>query len=245
LGEHAEIDGCRSGARSRQVAITVWAEDQALAVTNSKAAAKAAQKRKTQVIKAIVPRSVSDGAKRTQKSIRARIAAFAFAAVGAVALIIPASSSAQAAGVVNCVDLLVQADRAGACWESVWVNGTERRMVFPQEAQGFPGTIQSDRLGPFYVIAPQTAVPQGALPFQHDHTVADSNFTKLHGYLVFCSAAGITSGSCVPATGGFPLAKTVNGQSLTTVGAIESGLNAGLLTLLDTQATFAAHITGN
>jgi hypothetical protein len=195
------------------------------------------------VIKAIATRPVSNGAKRTQKSIRGRIAAVAFAAVAAVALIVPASSSAQAAGLVNCVDLLIQANRAGACWESVWVDGAEKRMVFPQEAQEFPGTIQSDRVGPFYVIAPQTAVPQGALPFQHDHTVADSNFTKLHGYLVFCSAAGITSGSCVPATG-FPLARTVNGQSLTTIEAIESGVNAGLLTLLDTQATFAAHITG-
>jgi hypothetical protein len=196
------------------------------------------------VIKAVVPRSVSDSAKRTQKSIRVRIATFAFAAVAAVALIIPASSSAQAAGLVNCVDLLVQANRAGACWESVWVNGAERRMVFAQEAIAFPGTIQTDRVSPFYVTAPQSAVPQGALPFQHDHTVAAFNFTKVHGYLVFCSELGIVSGSCVPATLEFPLARTVNGQSLKSTAAIESGVNAGLLTLLDTQATFAAHITG-
>jgi hypothetical protein len=201
------------------------------------------EKEKTEMIKAIVPRSVSNSAKRTQKSIRARIAAFAFAAVAAVALIIPASTSAQAAGLVNCVDLLIQANRAGACWEAVWVDGAERRMVFPQEAQEFPGTIQADRVGPFYVIAPQTATPQGALPFQHDHTVADSNFTKVHGYLVFCSAQGYISGSCVSATGNVPLAKTVNGQPLKTTEAIESGVNAGLLTLLDTQATFAAHVT--
>jgi hypothetical protein len=196
------------------------------------------------VVKAIVTRSSTCRAKPTQKSIRARILAFAFAAVAGFALIIPASSSAQAAGLTNCIDLLIQANRAGACWESVWVDAAERAMVFPQEAQQFPGTIQADRVGPFYVIAPQTAVPQGALPFQHDHTVADTHFTKVHGYLVFCSAQGYVSGSCVSATGNVPLAKTVNGQSLKTIEAIESGVNAGLLTLLDTQATFAAHVTG-
>ena len=196
------------------------------------------------MIKAIVTRSVSNGPKRTQKSIRDRIAAVAFTAVAAVALIIPASSSAKAAGLVNCIDLLIQANRAGACWESVWVNGAEQMMVFQQEAQEFPGTIHADRVGPFYVVAPQTAVPQGALPFQHDHTVADSNFTKVHGYLVFCSAQGYISGSCVSATGNVPLAKTVNGQSLKTIAAIESGVNDGLLTLLDTQATFAAQVAG-
>jgi len=188
-----------------------------------------------------ITRVVSAGTTRSRMTKGARIAVFALAAM---ALLFPAASPAQAAGLTNCIDLLIQANRAGACWESVWVDGAERRMVFPQEAQQFPGTIHADRVGPFYVIAPQTAVPQGALPFQHDHTVADSNFTKLHGYLVFCSAQGYISGSCVSATGNVPLAKTVNGQSLKTIEAIESGVNAGLLTLLDTQATFAAHVTG-
>ena len=188
-----------------------------------------------------ITRVVSAGTTRSRMTKGARIAVFALAAM---ALLFPAASPAQAAGLTNCIDLLIQANRAGACWESVWVDGAERRMVFPQEAQQFPGTIHAERVGPFYVIAPQTAVPQGALPFQHDHTVADSNFTKLHGYLVFCSAQGYISGSCVSATGNVPLAKTVNGQSLKTIEAIESGVNAGLLTLLDTQATFAAHVTG-
>ena len=118
-------------------------------------------------------------------------------------------------------------------------------MVFPQEAKEFPGTIHSDRVGKFYVTAPQTATPQGALPFRHDHTVADTNFTKLRGFLVFCSEAGITSGSCETATPSFPLARTVNGQTLKSAEAIESAANSGLVTLLDTGATFVATLTGN
>jgi hypothetical protein len=119
-------------------------------------------------------------------------------------------------------------------------------MVFSQEAKEFPGTIQGDRVGNFYVTAPQTDTPQGALPFRHDHTVTDTHSTKLHGFLVFCSQAGITSGSCeTPTPGAFPLAGTVNGQPLKSAQAIESAASSGLLTLLDTGATFAAMVTGN
>jgi len=165
--------------------------------------------------------------------------------LAAVAFLVPAASPAHAAGLINCVPLSLT-DRSGACWESVWVNGVERRMVFPQEAKEFPGAIHSDRVGNFYVIAPQTDTPQGALPFRHDHTVADTHFTKLHGYLVFCSEAGITSGSCqTPTPGPFPLARTVNGQTLQSAKAIESAARSGLVTLFDTGATFAANVTGN
>ena len=188
-----------------------------------------------------ITRVVSPGTTRSRMTKGARIAVFALAAM---ALLFPAASPAQAAGLINCVPLSLT-DRSGACWESVWVNGAERRMVFPQEAQEFPGTVQSDRVGNFYVTAPQTATPQGALPFPHDHTVADTNFTKLRGFLVFCSPAGITSGSCETATPGFPLARTVNGQTLRSAEAIESAANSGLVTLFDTGATFAATITGN
>ena len=169
---------------------------------------------------------------------------FAALILAAVALLFTAASPAQAAGLINCVPLSLTGG-SGACWESVWVNGVERRMVFPQEAKEFPGTIQSDRVGKFYVTAPQTATPQGALPFQHDHTVTDTNSTKLRGFLVFCSEAGITSGSCETATPTFPLARTVNGQALKSAAAIESAANAGFVTLVDTGATFVATITGN
>jgi hypothetical protein len=170
--------------------------------------------------------------------------------LAAVAFLVPAASPAHAAGFVNCVPLS-QMDRSGACWESVWVNGVQHRMVFAQEAKEFPGTIQTDRVGNFYVIGPQTDTPQGAFPFNHDHTVADTHFTKLHGFLVFCSEAGITSGSCETAKTdtGLPLAGTVtvNGQkqNLKSAETIESAASSGLVTLVDTRATFAAKVTGN
>src|SRR5688572_19791924 len=144
------------------------------------------------------------------------------------------------------------ARRSGACWESVWVDGVERRMVFAQTAAQFPGAISSERVDSFYVTAPQADTPQGALPFPHDHTVANAPahsggdyVTRVRGFLVFCSELGIVSGGCVPAAGNMPLAKTVNGQMLTSVEAIESPENSGLLMLVDTGATFAATITGN
>ena len=52
------------------------------------------------------------------------LAAVIFAAV---AFLVPAASPAHAAGLINCVPLSLT-DRSGACWESVWVNGVERRM---------------------------------------------------------------------------------------------------------------------
>jgi len=182
---------------------------------------------------------VSAGTTRSRMTTGARIAAVALAAM---ALLFPTASPAQAAGLINCVPLSLTGG-SGACWESVWVNGVERRMVFPQEAKEFPGTINSDRVGSFYVTAPQTATPQGALPFQHDHTVTNTNFTKLRGFLVFCSEAGITSGTCETATPSFPLARTVNGQALKSAEAIEAAANAGLVTLLYTGATFVATVT--
>ena len=188
-----------------------------------------------------VTKVVSASTTRSRMAKGARIAAMTLAAV---ALLFPAASSAQAAGLINCVPLSLTGG-SGACWESVWVNGVERRMVFPQEAKEFPGTIQSDRVGKFYVTAPQTDTPQGALPFRHDHTVTDTNFTKLRGFLVFCSEAGITSGSCETATPSFPLARTVSGQPLKSAEAIESAANSGLVTLIDTGATFVVTITSN
>jgi len=179
--------------------------------------------------------------KTTRFQMTTRIAALTLAAV---AVLFPTGSPAQAAGLINCVPLSLTGG-SGACWESVWVNGVERRMVFPQEAKEFPGTIQSDRLGSFYVTAPQTATPQGALPFPHDHTVTDTNSTKLRGFLVFCSQAGITGGNCETATPSFPLARTVNGQALKSAEAIQSAASSGLVTLRDTGATFVATVTGN
>ena len=173
-------------------------------------------------------------------------------AVAALALVLPAAPQVHAAGLTNCVDL---SGRAGACYETVWANGVQFRMTFAQEAQQFPGVTHSDQVDNFYVVAPQTATPQGTEPFPHDHVVGDvprqnqgTYSVQLHGFFVLCSAAGIASGGCVPTMtsiqglGTIPLAKTVNGQPLTSVVPIESPANAGLLTLVDTGAVFVAII---
>ena len=109
--------------------------------------------------------------------------------------------------------------------------------------QSFAGATPHE-LAPFYVVAPQTGMPQGAPPntFPHDHVVrgipAQNHGTysvQLQGFFVLCSGEGIVSGACVPSwisVGGpdpLPFATTVNGQSLTSVGAIESAAAAGLV----------------
>ena len=86
------------------------------------------------------------------------------------------------------------------------------------------------------------------MPFFHDHVVGDASQQNhgdynviLHGFLVLCSAQGISSGGCVPTftsspQGIIPFAKTVNGQMLTSADPIESPANSGLIVLVDTGA---------
>ena len=88
------------------------------------------------------------------------------------------------------------------CWESVWANGTQYRMTF-SNTQFKGATPQA--VDAFYVMAPQTSVAQGALPFPHDHTVRDiprgnggAYSVQLRGYFVLCSEAGLVSGGCEP-----------------------------------------------
>ena len=184
-----------------------------------------------------------------RKTPRVLIAALA---VAALALVARAAPPVAAAGLTNCVEL---SGRAGACYETVWADGVQLRMTFPKEAQPFTGATPGDKLGTFSVLAPQTDTPQGALPFPHDHVVgnaparnAGSYVVHLRGFFVLCSAEGIASGGCVPTMtaipglGTIPLARTVNGQPLTSVDAIESAANTGLLTLVDTGAVFVAVI---
>jgi len=170
-------------------------------------------------------------------------------AVAALALVLVAAPQAQAAGLVNCVE---QTHR-GACYEFVWVNGVEVRMTFPQA--GHPlSTIPNANVQNFYVIAPQTDTPQGDIPPIHDHTIqaapGDSGFTPfMHGYFVICSAEGLTSGDCVatftqfPGAGILPLAKSVNGQPLTSAETIEAGIDAGLLVAVDTGAVLIGTVS--
>jgi hypothetical protein len=177
-------------------------------------------------------------------------------AVAALVVVLPAAPPVHAAGVRNCVDLTGRAINRVGCYELVWVNGVQLRMTFSNVQ--FTGATPSDNLDNFYVVAPQTDTAQGTLPFPHDHAVRDvprqnhgTYSVHLRGIFVLCSAEGIATGGCVPTMtsieglGTVPLATTVNGQMLTSVEAIESAANAGLITLLDTGAVLVGTISGN
>ena len=193
---------------------------------------------------------------RLQSASRLLIAAIAFAgtAVG-----VAAALPADAAGLRNCVD--VPASKAGrvACYELVWADGNQHRMTFSN--QGFDGATPQP-LDPFYVLAPQTDVPQGAPPntFPHDHVVRGvpagnhgDYSVKLQGYFVLCTGPGINSGACVPtftSVGGpdpLPLATTVNGRHLTSAEAIESAAATGLVALINLgpDAVIVGSISGH
>jgi hypothetical protein len=165
----------------------------------------------------------------------------------AISMFVSAVPAAQAAP-VNCVHQTHQ----GACWEFVWVNGVEVRMTFPQAGHPLPH-IPNAKVQNFYVIAPQTATPQGDIPPIHDHTIqaapGDPGWTPfMHGYFVVCSDEAPTSG-CVAVESDFPgfgtlqLAQSVNGQPLTSAETIEAGIRAGLLVALDTTAVFVGNIS--
>jgi len=174
-------------------------------------------------------------------------------ALAALALGLPAAAPVHAEGLRNCVDVTGPAAAHVACYELVWANGVQSTMTFAN--QGFTGATPSDKLDNFYVLAPQTDTPQGTLPFLHDHVVRDvprqnhgDYSVKLRGIFALCSAQGIATGACVPymatyeGLGTLPLAKTVNGQELTSVEPIESAAASGLITLFDTGAVLVATI---
>jgi hypothetical protein len=167
----------------------------------------------------------------------------------AISLFVSAVPAAQAAP-VTCFNQTHQ----GACWELVWVHGVQVRMTFPQA--GTPiSHIPNAKVQNFYVMAPQTDTPQGGdIPPIHDHTIqaapGDPGWTPfMHGYFVICSAQGLTSGDCVatfteiPGDGTLPLAKSVNGEPLTSAETIEAGLDAGLLVAVDTGAVFLGTVS--
>jgi hypothetical protein len=166
----------------------------------------------------------------------------------AISMFVSAVPAAQAAP-VNCV----HQTHKGACWENVWVNGVEVRMTFPQAGNPLP-TIPNAKVQNFYVIAAQTATPQGDVPSPlHDHTIqaapGDPGWTPfMHGYFVVCSAEGLTSDDCVavPTDFGFgplPLAQSVNGEPLTSAETIEAGIEVGLLDVVDTGAVFLGTVS--
>ena len=192
---------------------------------------------------------------RLQSATRLFLAALA---LGGVALTVAATPPTDAAGLRNCVEITgPQTGRVG-CWELVWVDGVQQRMVFSN--QSFTGNTPRE-LAPFYVTAPQTDAPQGYPPntFPHDHTVGaaprqngGTYTTRYQGVFVFCSGEGISTGACVPVwtnLGGpnpAPFASTVNGQPLTSVAAIEAAASAGLVVLanLGPDARIVGSISG-
>jgi hypothetical protein len=188
-------------------------------------------------------------------SIRVRIATVA---VAAVTLVLAGASSAQAAaapvkpaGLPNCADNGIVAP----CFEIVWADGVQVKMKFVNFSPK-PSNVPTAN---FYVLAPQTDTPQGTVPFLHDHVIGDvpsqnhgedpAGRVRYHAYFVLCSAQGISSGACVPTMTPIPpqgnllpFAKTVNGHKLTSDDSIESAVNAGLLTLLDTGGLIIAKV---
>jgi hypothetical protein len=179
---------------------------------------------------------------RIQMTTRLLVATISLAAM---ALAVVAAPAVGAAGLRNCVDVAgPQSGRVG-CYEVVWADGTQYRMTFSNTR--FTGATPKD-LDPFYVLAPQTDKPQGAPPntFPHDHVVravpqqnGGQYSVQMQGFFVLCSGQGIVSGACVPSwtsIGGpdpMPLAKTVNGQPLTSTVAIEAAAAAGNLALIN------------
>ena len=179
----------------------------------------------------------------------------ATAALAATALVLPAASPASAGGLRNCVDLTGRAIDQVGCWELVWADGEEVRRPFSNT--GSRGETPRD-LTPFYVLAPQGDVAQGALPFGHDHVVDRSPAhnggtygVRLATYFVLCSGEGIASGGCVPTMshieglGDLPLAKSANGQPLTTTDRIERAAAAGLVQAIPVGVVIVGTVTAN
>jgi hypothetical protein len=179
---------------------------------------------------------------RIQTTTRLFIATLAIAGVS---LGLASAPTADAAGLRNCVEITGPQSGRVACYEDVWADGEQVRMTFSNVT--FEGAAPRE-LDAFYVIAPQTAAPQGWPPntFAHDHVVRDvpaqsqgGYSVQLQGYFVLCTGQGIVSGACVPSwtsVGGpdpLPFATTVNGRPLTSSGAIESAAEAGLVALIN------------
>ena len=180
----------------------------------------------------------------SQNTTRIRIAIIT---VAALTLVLAAAPLARADTTVLPTVLGGQVAR-----ELLWANGAQYTFTAPLH----PLWVATDNANPpFYVLAPQTSTPQGTNPFNHDHVINDipsqnhgDYNVRVHGIFVFCSAEGISSGACVPTMTSFPgqgmvpLAKTVNGQMLTSVAPIESGASSGLLVLVDTGAVIVITI---
>lgn len=107
-----------------------------------------------------------------------------------------------------------------------------------------------------YIVAPQTDTPQGSssepIGVVHDHVLsipsdAQGEYTAIWDVvIVFCNPH---SAACVPGTASCPvfahglcLAKTVNGQPLTSDGAIDDAASAGAVILVEPGDSFVCPV---
>lgn len=173
-------------------------------------------------------------------SIWARVVVSGFAAA---TLVLTPAVSGQAAALSNCADNGITTP----CFEQIWSDGGQVTMTY-LDLNPAPSNVPTRN---FYVTAVQTRVPQGRVPFLHDHVIGDLpehtngdqrgvNPVRYHAYFVLCSAQGMSTGGCVPTMtaipglGALPFAKTVNGHRLTSAERIESRATSALITVMDT-----------
>jgi hypothetical protein len=166
---------------------------------------------------------------RIQTTTRLFIATLAIAGVS---LGLASAPTADAAGLRNCVDITGPQSGRVACYEDVWADGEQVRMTFSNVT--FEGAAPRE-LDAFYVIAPQTAAPQGWPPntFAHDHVVRDVPAQNQGGYSVQLQGFFVLCWTSVGGPDPVPFATTVNGRPLTSSGAIESAAEAGLVALIN------------
>src|ERR671922_3041908 len=93
-----------------------------------------------------------------------KFAAVAGVIAATLTLVSASAPGVSAAGLPNCAETGV-----APCFETVWAGGSQHYMTFAN--LNFPVTTSAPT-GAFYVVAPQTGVPQGTVPFLHDHVVA-------------------------------------------------------------------------
>jgi hypothetical protein len=140
--------------------------------------------------------------------------------------------------------------------EVMWGNGTLWQMMAP------PGQGSNNPAEPLYIVAPQTSTPQAPadnnhLPgVAHDHVISvppgnrGTYNANWHVYVVLCTSAAITAGTCMPDWETFPgpngpgtgptlpLAQSIYGQSITSDSVILSGLSSGAVVLHDAGINF-------
>ncbi len=157
---------------------------------------------------------------------------------------------AALAFVALCLGTAIPA-RADVTTDQAWGDGQVWLMI---HGPSNPSAAVSHR--DLYVVAPQTSVPQGSalepIGVVHDHVLsvpahAQGQYTAIWDVvIVFCnphsSACVLGSASCPPFAHGLCLAKTVNGESLTSDSAIDAAAAAGAVILVEPGDSFVCPV---